>query len=144
MTRRLFAVALAAFAVIQWLPAEATGGAAPSGRKAGSTSAITSKDSGLSQHCAVRGARSFGGFRHFGSTSLDGLSFLIVDASPAEAQVFLDDRSLGSAAELVARALPLAQGRHTVWVVAPGFTPWSAHFVATGFSTHLRITLFPE
>ena len=144
MTRRLFTIALIAFVVIRWLPAEATGGAAASRGKAGSTSAITSKDSSLSQHCDLQGARSFGGFRHFGSTSLDGLSFLIVDAGPAPALVFLDDRSLGSAAELVARALPVAPGRHTVWVVAPGFTPCSADFVATGFSTHLRITLSPE
>ena len=69
-------------------------------------------------------------FRHFGFTSFGGPSFLIVDAVPAEAQIFLDGRPLGSAAELLARALPLGPGRHTVQVLAPGFRPYAAQFVA--------------
>jgi len=119
-----------------------------SGGKAGSTSARPAKGSSLSPHCDVRGVRSFGGFRnfgHLGSASVDGPSFLIVDAIPAEAQVVLDGRPFGSAAELLARPLPVAPGRHVVQVVAPGFTSHRAQVVADpNFSTRLRITLSPE
>jgi hypothetical protein len=93
----------------------------------------------------VVGVRAFGGFHGFGSTSFDDQSFLIVDAAPAEALVFLDGRLLGSAADLLARALPLAPGRHTAQVIAPGYTPYVARFAADpGFSTRLRTELSPE
>src|SRR5262249_59654537 len=93
----------------------------------------------------VTGVRGFGGFRGFGSASFDGQSFLIVDATPAEAQVFLDGRLLGSAADLLARALPLARGVHTAQVIAPGFTPNVVRFAADpGYSTRLRIALSQE
>ena len=89
MKRILLTIALAAaVAVIPSLPTVATGGAAASGGKAGSTSAMASKGSGSSQHCEVRIVRGFGGIRHFGSsTTVEGPSFLIVDALPLEAQV---------------------------------------------------------
>ena len=70
------------------------------------------------------------------------MSFLIVDATPAEAQVFLDGRLLGSAADLLARALPLAPGRHIAQIIAPGFKPYIAQFGADpSFSSRLRVTL---
>ena len=145
MKRSLRSTAVVAIAVIPWLPAVATGGGVASGGKAGSISARTAKGSSLSQQCDVRGVRSFGGFRHFGSTSLEGPSFLIIDAVPAEAQVFLDGRPFGSAAQLMAHAFPLAPGRHLVWVVAPDFKLCNAQFVADPiFSTRLRIALSPE
>jgi PEGA domain len=146
MNRILPTIGLAVVAVIPSLPSIATGGAAASGGKAGSTSAMTSKGSSSSQHCEVKIVTSFGGIRHFGSsTPVEGPSFLIVDARPLEAQVFLDGRPFGSAAQLMAHAFPLAPGRHIVWVVAPGFKPYSAQFVAdSSFSTRLRIALFPE
>jgi hypothetical protein len=148
MKRNLRTLAVAAIAVIPWLPALAAGGGVASGGKAGSTSARTAKSSRLSQHCEVRSVRSFGGFRsfgQFGSTRVDGPSFLIVDAVPAEAQVFLDGRPVGSAAELLARALPVAPGHHVVQVVAPGFTSQNVRVVADpNFSTRLRISLFRE
>jgi len=87
----------------------------------------------------------FGGFHGFGSTGFDDQSFLIVDAAPAAAQVFLDGRLLGSAADLLARALPLAPGRHTAQVIAPGYTPYVVRFAADpGFSTRLRVALSYE
>jgi hypothetical protein len=80
--------------------------------------------------------------RRFGWSDVEGPSFLIVDALPLHAQVFLDGRPLGSAADLIARALPLAPGRHTVQVTAPGSEPHAAQFVADpSFPTRLRIVL---
>src|SRR2546422_4126930 len=144
MKRILLAIALVAVAVIPWLPTGAAGGTAASGGKAGSASAMAAR--GSSQHCDVRVVRGFGGIRHFGSsTTVEGPSFLIVDALPLEAQVFLDGRPFGSATQLMAHAFPLAPGRHTVGVVAPGFKPYSVQFVADlSFSTRLRIVLSPE
>ena len=139
-------IALAVVAVTPSLPSVATGGAAASGGKAGSKSAMASKVSSLSQHCEVKVVTSFGGIRHFGSsTPVEGPSFLIVDARPLEAQVFLDGRPFGSAAQLMAHAFPLTPGRHIVWVVAPGFKPYSVQFIVDPiFSTRLRIALSPE
>jgi PEGA domain-containing protein len=72
-------------------------------------------------------------------------TFLIVDASPPTADVFLDGRRLGGAGELMARALSVSYGRHAVQVVAPGFRPWLARFVVDGnFPVWLRPTLSPE
>ena len=116
-----------------------------SGGKAGSTPAMAAKGSSVRQHRDVTVVRGFGGFRRFGSTRFDGASFLIVDATPPEAQIFLDGRVLGSAADLLARALPLAPGRHTAQVIAPGYTPYVARFAADpGFSTRLRVALSYE
>jgi len=146
MNRILLTIAFAAVAVISSRPAAATGGAAASGGKAGSTSAMAAKGSRSGQHREVRVVTGFDGIRHFGSsTTFAGPSFLIVDALPPEARVFLDGRPFGSAAQLMAHAFPLAPGRHIVWVVAPGFKPDSVTFVADPiFSTRLRIVLPPE
>jgi hypothetical protein len=71
--------------------------------------------------------------------------FLIVDATPSEAEVFLDGRLLGSAGELLAHALPLAPGQHTVAIVARGFRPYVARFVADpSFPNRIRAALGPE
>jgi hypothetical protein len=72
-------------------------------------------------------------------------TFLIVDATPPTADVYLDGRRLGSAGELVARALPVSYGPHAVHVVAPGFRPWLTRFVVDGsFPVRVRATLSPE
>jgi hypothetical protein len=72
-------------------------------------------------------------------------ALLIVDATPASAWVYLDGRPLGSAGELVARALPVPYGPHVVQIVAPGFRQWAERFVADGsFPTRIRATLARE
>jgi hypothetical protein len=72
-------------------------------------------------------------------------TFLIVDATPPAADVYLDGRRLGTAGELLARALPVPYGPHAVHVVAPGFKPWLARFVLDGsFPVRLRATLSPD
>ena len=89
---------------------------------------------------------SAGGGRAPGSAMSDGPTYLIVDAYPVGAQVLLDGRLLGTAGELVARAFPLAPGKHEIEILAPGFRPYGARFgVARGsFPRRLRVTLRPE
>lgn len=75
----------------------------------------------------------------------DDPALLIVDATPPAAQVYLDGRRLGAASELVALALPVSHGSHAIHVIAPGFRPWVAQFVADGsFPIRIRATLTPE
>src|SRR5262249_10924339 len=144
MKRSLRTTAVAAIAIIPWLPAVATGGGVASGGKAGSTTAMGAKGSSMRLHRGHSVGAGFGGSCCFGSTHFDDASFLIVDATPAGAQVFLDGR-LGTAAEVLARALPLAPGRHTTLVIASGFTPYVVRFAADpGFSTRLRVALSRE
>lgn len=72
-------------------------------------------------------------------------AFLILDAAPGEAEVFVDGRSLGSAGALVARALPISPGRHWLEIVSPGFQPFSAQFIASPtFPARLRVALVPQ
>ena len=145
MKRSLRTTAVAAIVVIPWLPAVATGGGVASGGKAGSTTAMAAKGSSMRLHRGQSVVTGFGGSCCFGSTHFDDTSFLIVDVTPAEAQVFLDGRFLGTAADLLARALPLAPGRHIAQVIAPGFTPYIIRFAAEpSFSTRLRLTLSRE
>jgi len=76
---------------------------------------------------------------------LDSQSFLIVDATPVDAQVFVDGRLLGSAGHLVARAVPLTSGRHVMAVIAPGFKPYAAQFATDpSFPTRIRVALALE
>lgn len=102
------------------------------------------------------GPQSFGvrvggvGFGHGGGTfgttfAADIPTFVIIEATPAEAEVFLDGQLLGVAKELVVRAFRLSRGQHTVAVTAPGFRPYSARFdVQPSFPAQLRIALVPE
>jgi len=137
MNRSLRITAVAAIAVIPWLPSVATGGGIASSGKAGSTTAMAAKSSSMRRHRGQSIVTGFGGSCCFGST--------LVDATPAEAQVFLDGRFLGTAADLLARALPLAPGRHFAQVIAPGFTPYVIRFAADpNFSTRLRVALSRE
>lgn len=119
-------------------------GASMSNGKAGPSAAMPGKGS-TGRHDRLASVRGLGGFHGFGSPWFDDQSFLIVDATPVEAAVFLDGRLLGSAGDLLARALPLGPGRHTAQVIATGFTPYVARFAADpGFSTRLRVALSHE
>jgi hypothetical protein len=72
-------------------------------------------------------------------------TFVVIEATPPEAQVFLDGHLLGVARDLVVRAFRLTRGQHTVAVTALGFRPYSARFdVQPSFPTQLRIALVPE
>jgi len=52
---------------------------------------------------------------------------------------------IGSARELIARALPVTRGRHAIAVLAPGFRPYIAQFDADpSFPTRVRVVLVPE
>ena len=142
LVKRVFVSLLCAIAVIAWSSA-VSGKGATTGGKMGSTAAMAAKGSKARHDREVAGLRGFGG--GFGAFMFDGQSFLVVDAAPAEAQVFLDVRLLGSAGDLLARALPLGPGRHTAQVIAPGHTPYVARFAADpGFSTRLRVALSHE
>ncbi len=75
-----------------------------------------------------------------------GPIYLIVDANPLDAQVFLDGRLLGTASELVARAFPLNPGRHAIEIAAPGFRSYAAKFSMPpgSFPARVRVSLSPE
>ncbi len=95
--------------------------------------------------CGERGARCFGGGSTLDWVGLESESLLVVDATPGSAQVFLDGRPLGTAGELLARALPLAPGSHVVAIVAPAFRPWVGQVAADPpYSTRIRVALVPE
>lgn len=71
--------------------------------------------------------------------------FMVVEARPVDAQVFLDGKLVGTAAYLVARALLVPPGRHVVQIVAPGFRSHTTQFVTDpNFPTIIRVTLVPE
>jgi len=72
-------------------------------------------------------------------------AFVIIDATPLDAQVFLDGRFLGTSRDVVARAFPVAPGRHAVDIVAKGFRPYHAEFPVDGtFPARVRIALQPD
>jgi len=83
-------------------------------------------------------------FQWYGANPIQ--PFLIVDALPIDAQVYIDGRPLGTARDLLARALPIAPGLHSIAIVAPGFSPFSANFATDpkGFSTRVQVTLIPQ
>ncbi len=143
--KRVFAAAvLSAIVVIPWSAAGASRGTTRGG-KTGTTAAMATTGSRVTHDRKVAGMRGVGGFHGFGSAGVDAQSFLIVDATPAAAEVFLDGRFLGSAADLLARALPIEPGRHTAYIIAPGFKPYRAQFAADpNISTRLRAALFRE
>src|SRR5215813_14474680 len=66
MKRCLRTTAVAAIAVIPWLPAVAAGGGVASGGKAGSTTAIAAKGSTMRQHRGQSVVTGFGGSCCFG------------------------------------------------------------------------------
>jgi hypothetical protein len=74
-----------------------------------------------------------------------GAAFFIVDARPLDAQVFLDGKPLGTARDVMARALPVQAGKHVLQIVHPGFRPFWARFSATqrAYPAIIRATLIP-
>jgi len=72
-------------------------------------------------------------------------AFVIIDVTPPDAQIFLDGRFLGTSREVLARAFPVARGRHAVKVVAKGFRPYRAAVSVDGsFPARIRVALQPE
>ena len=80
----------------------------------------------------------------YGSNPIE--PFLIVDARPLDAQVYLDGRLLGAASELIARPLRITHGRHAISVTAPGFSAYTAQFLTDphGYSTRVGVTLLRQ
>lgn len=73
-------------------------------------------------------------------------AFLVIDASPLQAQVALDGRPLGSVRDLTAQALPMVPGEHRLEISAPGFLRYSQQFTAdtSGSVTQFKVDLPPE
>src|SRR5262245_48862065 len=71
---------------------------------------------------------------------------LIVQVMPLAAQIIVDGRVLGTAQDLVAEAISVTPGPHTIQVSAPGFVPYVGTFVADPFSSvsQFRVTLAPR
>ena len=71
---------------------------------------------------------------------------LIIDARPLQAQVRVDGRPLGSAGELVAMAIAVTPGPHTVEISAPGFHRYVGKFIADagGAANQFTVTLAPR
>ena len=88
---------------------------------------------------------SVAGGRGFRVTRFESESFLIVDVTPRDAEVFVDNRLLGVARQLVARALRLPPGQHVVTIAAQGFRSYVARFVADqNFPVRIHVALAPE
>ena len=60
---------------------------------------------------------------------------LILDVLPLDAQVLLDGHPIGTARQLVAIAVPVTPGWHTVEIGAAGFYPYAGTFVADQHSS---------
>jgi hypothetical protein len=108
---------------------------------------FSGSDAAVAAGAFAGAAAAFGaaGTAYWWDAPLGDSTFLIVDAAPPTAEVYLDGRRLGSAGELTARALPVPYGAHAVQVVAAGFRPWQARFVVDGsFPVRLRAQLRPE
>jgi hypothetical protein len=70
---------------------------------------------------------------------------LVLQVLPLDAQVLLDGKPIGTARELVAIAVPVTPGWHTVEVGAAGFYPYTGRFVADQHSSAngFVVTLVP-
>jgi PEGA domain len=138
---RMVVVALVALAVLAPTVMEAGGPAGLSVR-----GRFSGRDVGVAAGAFGGAALLFGaaGAAERGPAFPDEAPVLIVDATPAEAQVYLDGRRLGAAGELVALALPVSPGRHVLHVVAPGYRPSVQPFVAFASFVRVRAALTPE
>jgi hypothetical protein len=127
--KRLTTIALAVTLLTVPTAAEADGGRGGHGRHG-------------QHHHRVRSHAFVGSFLE---TGFDGQSFLLVDATPPEAQVFLDGRLLGSTAQLIAHAIRLTPGQHTVQIVGQGLKPYRTQILADpSFPTRIRAVLSRE
>src|SRR5713101_5724583 len=67
---------------------------------------------------------------------------LIVEATPEDAQIFLDGQFLGTAGQLAGQTVAVPAGPHGLGIVSPGAEPFSAQFTATpGIPTRIRVAL---
>ena len=71
---------------------------------------------------------------------------LILEVIPLEAVVRVDGRAIGTAGDLVARAIAVSPGPHTVHIGAPGFRPYVGSFTADPYSSvnQFLVVLVPE
>ena len=60
---------------------------------------------------------------------------LTLEVLPLDAQVLLDGRPIGTGRELVAQAVAVLPGWHTVEVTAPGYYSYAGRFVADQHSS---------
>jgi hypothetical protein len=60
---------------------------------------------------------------------------LTLEVTPLDAQILLDGSLIGTARQLVAQAVPVLPGWHTVEVGAPGYYPYTGHFAADQHSS---------
>ena len=70
---------------------------------------------------------------------------LVLEVLPLDAQILLDGYPIGTARELVAIAVPVRPGWHTVQVEAPGYYPHTGRFVSDQHSSAnlFVVTLVP-
>jgi hypothetical protein len=70
---------------------------------------------------------------------------LVVDVRPLDAQILLDGRPIGTARELMAQAIPVSPGWHTVDFVADGHYSYRGRFAADQHSSAspFVVTLVP-
>jgi hypothetical protein len=72
-------------------------------------------------------------------------STLTVDVVPLQAEVRLNGVRLGSAHDLVARAIPVIPGEHVLDVAAPGYIGTRVWVLATAdWSTRVWLQLVPD
>lgn len=72
----------------------------------------------------------------------DDSSSLTVEATPQDAEVFLDGQFLGRAGELSAQTVVIAPGRHELEIASPGVEPFRLEFTAApGRPTRVRAAL---
>jgi hypothetical protein len=72
-------------------------------------------------------------------------STLTVDVVPLEAEVRLNGVPLGTAHDLLSRAIPVLPGRHVLEVAAPGYLPARVNVSATAdWPTRVWLQLVPD
>ena len=74
----------------------------------------------------------------------DSSATLTVSARPLQAEIRLDGALLGSAHDLLARALPMIPGDHVVEIFAPGYLPRMVYVPGTpNWASQVRVELVP-
>ncbi len=73
-------------------------------------------------------------------------TYLVIEVTPPDADVYLDGRWLGKADTLSHGQIPILPGKRTIMVVRPGYRPYVAEFIArpVGIPTRLRVVLVPD
>lgn len=80
------------------------------------------------------------------SPVFQGGTYLVIDVTPSDANVYLDGRWLGAARTLSHAQIPILPGKRTVAIVRPGYRAYVAEFIARpiGIPTRLRVVLVPD